>query len=139
MYAGVLKPGVALSGESLSQLRPHDECRKFGEWVVLLSYPRVFLERLAETAAKSEYYMHRCDLVTYYDNPPGSDTPSEDEAAFRKERSFSWQSEYRVIFSTRSASSPAVWTFETGDISDIAHLFRREDFCAGTFRITSNH
>ena len=74
-------------------------------------------------------------LVEYYDHDK-TQTFAAPDVAFRKHRSFSWQSEYRIVFTSEIAREPKSF-IGIGDISDIALVCSLEQFNSGLRMSTS--
>jgi len=130
MYAGVQKHGESLPPEqTMAQLRPHPRCTEFGRWVVALTHPKKFLARLEHVAIEAQWQFVGHRLVEYYDHDHTQKFAPAD-VAFRKHRSFSWQSEYRIVLRSKIVSEPQSF-IGIGDISDIALVLSLEQFNSG--------
>jgi hypothetical protein len=136
MYAGVLEHDESLPpGNALACLRPHTRCSEFGPWVVVLKDHMEFLSRLKLAAEKDNWKSFDHRLVEYY---PTDHTQMFDlhDAPFRKEISFSWQSEYRIVLRSEPVREPRGF-LSIGDISDIAMVFSLDEFSSG-LRLTQD-
>ena len=100
------------------QLLIHERCKKFGDYVVLLTNGPEFLRRLT-IAADNRGIRAAHGPVRYYDPDKFSGSFPGIRGAFMKQSAFEFQQEYRIVFEPR-ITIPGPLTLEIGDIRDIA-------------------
>lgn len=102
-----------------------DEKNKdFGEDVVVLTSPQLFLERVIE-AVKKRKLNTKIGLVNYYDETEHKNF-ADNEVLFNKLSKFSYQKEYRVVIDTNIENNPYI--LEIGDLSDICIITTIAEF-----------
>lgn len=108
---------AGLSVEQIQrELLVPDACRSFGEDAVAILNAREFIRRV-EAALPDGVKMYR-SLVEYYDPDTFSGHFFGAQPAFRKQKKYRDQREYRLAFESPSeVSAPLI--FEVGDLSDI--------------------
>jgi hypothetical protein len=99
------------------QISIPDDCKKLGEYAVIVTNVNKFIERV-KAAVSSNNYGLNAGLVEYYDPTIFNGFFSEVESIFRKRDEYKHQKEYRFSFDTGIAGNDLL-ILNIGDISDI--------------------
>ena len=122
MHAGYIRDSDIPPPGDLHQIRKRllipEECRKFGQFAVVIKNGPEFLNRV-KTAARLQRYREAHGLVEYYDPLTFNGFFPGIWGAFRKQEKFRSEREYRIVFETGSISTDAI-VLEIGHIRDIA-------------------
>ncbi|GAB3215651.1 hypothetical protein [Pseudaeromonas pectinilytica] len=112
----------AISEETIEDFKEQisipDDCKKLGEYAVIVTNVTKFIERV-NAAVSSNNYGLNAGLVEYYDPAIFNGSFSEVESIFRKRDEYKHQREYRFSFDTGIAGHDPL-ILNIGDISDIA-------------------
>lgn len=122
---------VAKDGDDVigGQLHVPMDLAKFGEHVVLVR-AAPFIERVASTIRANGHWA-TAGLVEYYDPETFSGEFTNKEALLRKQKEFTYQSEYRFAFCTGTSGKDATF-LEVGSLHDIAWRLTGDDLRGGT-------
>lgn len=104
-----------------SELRLSEECKKFGNYVIAITNVTEFTDRIKEYCSQNSYGLI-AKLVEYYD-PDVFHGYFEGlhgmEAAFRKNKKYEREQEYRFLINTRRLDGPLYMDVDIGDLSGI--------------------
>ncbi len=122
MHAGYFKKADNRILEDLSQIRKQllvpAECKKFGQFAVVIKNGPEFLNRV-KIAAQRKGYRETHGLVKYYDPDTFSGFFPGISGAFIKQQQFRLEREYRIVFETGSIGADAI-VLDIGNLADIA-------------------
>ena len=118
-------------GELRDELSISTDCLEFGNHAVAVTNVTKFFE-MVEAAVEANGYRLFRRLVKYYDPDSFHGSFAGIEAAFWKQRHFSYQREYRFAIDTGSGSSTPL-DLEIGDLTDLTFLFDSTDIRRGDF------
>lgn len=101
-----------------------EENKKFGEYLVVITSPKIFLERVT-SALKNNGLSVQFGLVDYYDENI-SVSFEENEEVFHKVSNFSYQQEYRIVVNTNVDNIPYI--LDIGNLEDISTILTIDEF-----------
>ena len=113
-------------------LKISEHCMEFGEYAVVVTDYKEFVNRVYKTAVEAEYEL-RGQLVSYYYHEKG--TPpidSEIETIFAKRKEYEYQSEYRFAIKTGTVGDYPI-ILDIGKLDDITATFRTSDLVNACF------
>ena len=106
-----------------------EENKKFGKYLVVITSPKIFLERIT-SALKDNGLSSQIGLVEYYDENT-SVSFEENKEIFHKVSNFSYQQEYRIVVNTNSYNRPYI--LNIGNLEDISIILTIDEFNQNIF------
>ena len=134
MYSvSVLNSEFDAAGGNLEELQrlvqPSEKIKEHGDHVWIIHDFNEFIDRL-KIASKDQSVGFTAGLVHYVDFEQVHGRFPDDLHGFVKNKGYSHEREYRIIFNTNTADD--VFYFEVGDLSDISAVMPVEKFLKGT-------
>jgi hypothetical protein len=121
-----------VSSETLSDFKRaielHDSCFGLGKFCVVILNASQFIERCKSAIEKLNFHGN-LGLVDYFNEHEFHGNMPEVKLGYQKRSLFSRQREYRVKIDT-NRPEPSPYTFEIGDLSDIAVITTPKEFNA---------
>ena len=103
------------------QLKIHEDCLAFGKFAVVIGHVQTFVSRVKE-AVKTYRFSMSAKLVDYYDPSHFDGTFSDQEAIFKKQIKYQYQSEFRFAINTGIPGGGPIKLF-IGNIRDVACMY----------------
>ena len=101
-----------------------EENKKFGEYLVVITSPKIFLERIT-SALQNSGLSAQVGLVEYYDEKTHLSF-EENKEVFHKVSNFSYQQEYRIAVNTNIDNKPYI--LNIGNLEDISIILTIDEF-----------
>lgn len=122
-------------GFKKGELEIPKELAEFGKYPVIVLQPNEFIKRVMRSC-HSRNLKYGYGHVEYYDPESFSGEFQVNQAAFKKQNKFEYQSEYRFAVSTETIGEEPI-NLSIGSIEDIAHMLHIGDI-KGSMRIEVN-
>jgi len=128
-----------IDGEENGEVILSRRFEEFGEATLLINSPQEFSERISAAIAKdnhlfSSLFMEGCCGLVDYIEP---NTFFGNLGVFRKDDSYRWQREFRIILGAKDAAMNASGAYElnVGDISDISTIINTKSFIKAPIKL----